>query len=143
MAYKCFFFPKRPSYTKHTTSLVGNHHAMLLTLENAVLILIMCDLFSSLYFYCKPNCMDAQTQIVHQCHWKDSLVLSELIQANKHPRLELGTPSSSDCAQGVSICKPGSIKLDPIPIHSMANPYGAPSKATGCSCFHMQKIAVL
>lgn len=84
-----FFFPKRVSNTKYTTSLVGNHHAMLLTLEDALLILIMCDLFSSLY------CMDAQTQIVHWCHQKDSLVLSELIQASKHPRLELGTRSSS------------------------------------------------
>lgn len=55
-------------------SCIGNHHAKLLTLENALLILIMCDLFASLYFYFKPNCMDAQTQIVHWCHWKDSLV---------------------------------------------------------------------
>ena len=90
-----FFFPKRVSNTRHATSLVGNHHTMLLTFENTLLILIMCDRFPSLYFYCKPDCMDAEIQIVHWCHWKDSLVLSELIQASKHPWLELGTRSSS------------------------------------------------
>lgn len=89
------FFPKKVSNTKHAARLVGNHHTMLLTLENALLILTLCDLFSSLYFYCKPDCTDAETQIVHQCHWKETPVLSELIQASKCPRLELGTRSSS------------------------------------------------
>lgn len=95
MAYKWVFFPKRVSNAKHATNVVGYHCTILLILENALLILIMCDLFSSLHFYWKPDCMDAETQIAHWCHWKDSLILSQLIQASKCPQPELGTCSSS------------------------------------------------
>lgn len=81
---------------------------------------------SNRYFHCKADCMDAQTQIGHQCHQKDSLALRDHSVQQK-PTTRAGyVLSSSLWVLTLSICKPGSLQPDPIPLNSMANPYLMP-----------------